>query len=539
MLGFKKFISEALNDEQKRKLGILYNNSPGYAAKQISKGVIPDNQSSIHIPLTHNTQQEVEGHLVKHGFQLKDYKSGLATDKHGRDISIAKILKSPKTQAPDHIVKGFENDARGDKISPETHHIVFSHDPEHIGECSTNKGWKSCASLTPKGNPTSYGSGVAAKAIPNAISAGTHVAYLMKKGETDLNKAHARILLHPYHSYDSEGNIQHTVLMPERKVYSKTGGRQSSFASSLEDFARTNYQMKPGKIYRKDPTVYDDDKQEVRFDTSPESVKKIAMSGYKEGVQPRHKEEALSQVQLPHQTITALLNHKSNDDYEKENLHNTHKLIAEHQKLSDAHVTHLLNSGHGLHLARNKNLSKSQVGQLVYHAGVESNSAESPDLQQARKNVNENLINRTHGSLINNQANKLTSDHIHHIIGRNDTDTLNSLAHSDANLNSEHIMRMAQHTPETYSGRLNADAINSRRQQVSEGMKGEVMARHGRKLSEEDRHHLANDSNTSSEVLMHLARHAQSHDLLHKLSSHANADSYTHAAIARRREDLN
>lgn len=38
---------------------------------------------------------------------------------------------------------------------------------------------------------------------------------------------------------------------------------------------------------------------------------------------------------------------------------------------------------------------------------------------------------------------------------------------------------------------------------------------------------------------MHLARHAQSHDLLHKLSSHANADSYTHAAIAKRREDLN
>ena len=531
MLSFKKFISEALNDEQKRKLGILYNNSPGYAAKQISKGVIPDNQSSIRIPLTRNTQQEVEGHLVKHGFQLKDYKSGLATDKHGRDISIAKILKSPKTQAPDHIVKGFENDARGDKISPETHHIVFSHDPEHIGECSTNKGWKSCASLTPKGNPTSYGSGVAAKAIPNAISAGTHVAYLMKNGETDLNKAHARILLHPYHSYDSEGNIQHTVLMPERKVYSKTGGRQSSFASSLEDFARKNYPMKPGKIYRKDPTVYNDDNQEARFDTSPESVKKIAMSGYKEGVQPRHKEEALSQVQLPHQTITALLNHKSNDDYEQSNLTDTHKLIAEHQKLSDAHVTHLLNSGRGMELARNKNLSKPQVGQLVYH----SLNSDDPHKQ----NILNNFTNRIHSSLINNQANKLTSDHIHHIIGRNDTDTLNSLAHSDANLNSEHIMRMAQHTPEPYSGRLDADAINNRRQQVSEGMKGEVMARHGRKLSEEDRHHLANDSNTSPEVLMHLARHAQSHDLLNKLSSHANADSYTHAAIAKRREDLN
>ena len=47
--------------------------------------------------------------------------------------------------------------------------------------------------------------------------------------------------------------------MPERKVYSASGGKNSDFHNSLEKFAREKYPMQEGKIYKKDPSVYDDD----------------------------------------------------------------------------------------------------------------------------------------------------------------------------------------------------------------------------------------------------------------------------------------
>jgi hypothetical protein len=539
MKRFKQFIAEALNPDQKSKLGIYYNTAPSYAAKKISKDVIPSDASSIKIPLTHDTKSAVEQHLSKHGFQLKNYASGTAVDKYGREVGVASVLKSPKTAAPENVVKGFENDARADKISPDTHHIVFSHDPEHVGECSTNKPWKSCASLTAKGNPTSYGSGVAAKKLKDAISAGSHVAYLMKHDQDDLNKAHARVLLHPYHAYDKDGNIEHSVLMPERKVYSKTGGKQSSFTSSVEDFARKKYPMKPGRIYQKDSSVYDDDQQRIRFDTSPESVKKIALSGLKDGVSNSHKDQALKEVQLPHQSITALLNHKTDDDTERNNLDYTHGLIAEHQKLSDSHVSHLLKAGKISNLSRNVKLTKSQMNQMIYHKPTDRSDTLSPtDAELAQKHENR-AIDTAHRSLVRNNPQKLTSDHIHHIIDRNNTETLNDLV-SHPNLTDEHVLKMVHHIP-TYYPETSESAVgaNKRLDAMTAGIKDSVMEIHGRKLSDKQRQDLVNNPNTNADVLFHIARHTNSHNVLDNLERHPNLDEGGRAAVARRREDLN
>lgn len=414
MKTFKEYLKESLNIDQKGKLGIYYNNTPRPAAKELSKHVLPnDGGGSINIPLSVDTKEDVKNHLEKHGFELSNYSEGKAKDKHGREVSIGSVLKSPKTAAPDTLVKGFENDDRNSKITKDTHHILFSNIPEHVGEVSTNKKWKSCAGLTPSGRFTPYGGGAAAKQIPNAIKAGSHVAYLMPKAKHDPNDAAARILLHPYHSYDKNGVIEHSVLMPERKVYSASGGKNSDFHNSLEKFAREKYPMKEGKIYQKDPSVYDDDGQMTRFNTSPNSVKKILTGGWKEGMTPKVKESAMQAVQLPAASISAVLNHPRTQE-NWEGVGEGHQAIAAHQKLSDAHVDKLLELGRGTHLAGNKKLTKTQVGKIANYR-PERFTGESYSEKLVSDMANDAQDRETikaHVTLIRTHADKIKPEHI-------------------------------------------------------------------------------------------------------------------------------
>ena len=413
MLRFKHFINlqEALNDDQKYALGLGRYPTPTPAARELSKNMIPEGDDHVRIPITNSTKEKVQAHLEKHGYNLSDYKNGEAIDKHGRKVSIGSVLKDKKTAAPDDLVRGFENDDRGSKITSESHNILFSANPEHVGECSTNKGWKSCAALTKTGRPTNFGRGLAARRLSDSIKAGSHVAYLMKKDEYDPEKADARILLHPYHTTDENGNITHSVLMPERKVYSKTGGKHSDFHTSLEEYSRKNNPMQEGKIYRKDQTVYDDDQQQIRFNTSPKSVKKILSD---KSIGPSAKEEAIKSVKLPHSTISSILNEPKTD----ENLGHAHRLIAEHQKLSNDHFDKLLGDGHVESLSKNKNLSASQVKKIANHKPEKINTGDHV-MDGVVNDVNVNSLSTAHANIINNHHGKLGPNDIHAILDNN------------------------------------------------------------------------------------------------------------------------
>ena len=520
MLSFKEYILEALNRAQKQSLGIEYSNRPSYAAQEISNHVMGD-QDHIDIPITHDSKKDVQEHLERHGFKLGDYKAGTAIDKHGRTTSIGKVLNNPKTKAPDSLIKNFTNDSR-DNVSEDTHHIVLSRDPEHIGECSTNKSWKSCAGLTPSGRPTTYGGGVAAKKLRNAIVAGSHVAYLMKNGQSNIEKADARVLLHPYHAYDSEGNITHSVLMPEGKVYSKAGGRQSNFVNSVESYARKNFPMKPGVIYQKDPTVYDDDRDYYRFDTSPASVKKIITNP---NIHYGAKERAIQSVQLPHQTITSLLSMKGKNDKEQEAIGESHGYIAEHQKISDAHVGELLNSGHGTALARNKNLTKSQVNQIVYHEPPEDYS------DDYKKHLNR-IKDQALTSLVRSRPKDLTSDHINHIISRNDPGTLNTIGSSQGlNLTSDHIHKILTSKPNLYPEDHRNAKVNQRISEVHSDALRSVAANHGHLLTDDQKSSIIHNPETSAGTLRGMAAHAKDHQELNTIMTHPNADAGVHGDV--------
>lgn len=410
MKSFKQLL-ESLNPQQKSKMGIYHYDEPRPAAVDLSKHIIPEDKRHIDIPITQNTKQQVLDHLEKHGYDRehadKFYDSGFTKDKHDRAVSIGSVLKNPKTSAPERLAKDFDNDSRKFNPTNDTHRIILSRDPEHVAECSTNKGWSSCAKLTPSGNPTSYGGGQAAKEIPNHIKVGTHVAYLLNKkksGETtpDMNDAEARVLLHPYHTYDSEGEVTHSVLMPEKTPYAKQGRRFSNFTRSVEDFARKNFKMQPGKVYHKDSTVYDDDKDTTRFDTSPESVKKIMMGTREDNVGIRDKQKAVSSAKLNHKTIKHILDMPSNDT------NFIHGLLAEHQKLNDENFNHLYDNGHITALSKNKTLNKKQVDKLIYH----KHQSEGINREYQGLERNETI----HGNIVENHSYKLNDKHIHHIL---------------------------------------------------------------------------------------------------------------------------
>jgi hypothetical protein len=455
MKSFKQFLLDSLNDKQKEKLGIYWDNTPRTAAKELSKHVLPnDGGGSINVPLSVDTKEDVKHHLEKHGFELSNYSEGKAKDKHGREVSIGSVLKSPKTAAPDTLVKGFENDDRSSNITKDTHHILFSNIPVHIGEVSTNKKWNSCAGLTPAGRFTPFGGGAAAKQIPDAIKAGSHVAYLMPKDKHDANDAAARILLHPYHSYGKNGAIEHSVLMPERKVYSASGGKNSDFHNSLEKFAREKYPMQEGKIYKKDPSVYDDDGQRIRFNTSPNSVKKILTGGWKEGMTHLSKEAAMQAVQLPAASITAVLNHPRTQE-NWEGVEEGHQAIASHQKLTDAHVDKLLELGRGTHLAGNKKLTKTQVGKIANYrperfTGESDSEKEVSDMAndaQDRETI------KTHVTLIRTHADKIKPEHVKTMISH-PAITASNLETVARNTSNPEVQKAILEHPKTDSGAL-------------------------------------------------------------------------------------
>lgn len=231
---------EALTTAQKKTV-----NSWGRgAADTISKGVFPEGQDRMHIPLEHSGETAephplVKDHLENNGYSIKDYKTGIAQDKHGRDVRIGKALE--KTKADDEIKKTFANDPiRSASSNDDNLKVIISKHPHDVAGMSTDRGWTSCMNM--KG-------GCYSGKLQDDIKNGTHVAYLVHKHDDEIKRPLARIALKPYH-----GESGHTVIRPESTTY---GGGSDSFSHTVKKFAEKHYPLHD-TIYRKDYEVYDD-----------------------------------------------------------------------------------------------------------------------------------------------------------------------------------------------------------------------------------------------------------------------------------------
>jgi len=418
MIRFKKFIQlqEALNASQRKLVGIDKNPYPSENAMKLSKGMFPEGEDTTTIPLAYNNKQDVIDHLNKHGFSGHNYKAGTTKDARGRTISIGSVLSNPKTQASPEMIKGFENDNRSSKITPETHDIMISRDPDKVAGAASNKGkaMSSCMTITPRGTFTKYGGGAAARQIEPTLKEGSLVAFVKKKGETDEDESEARILLHPHHAYDENGNITHSVLMPETKVYSRIGGNHSDFQRTMDDYLRKLNPMKPGELYTKPPGVYDDDRK-VRFNTTPNSVKHIL---FNKKVGYANKKEAIKSIKLPNATISSLLDIPKNNE-NRDDLSNAHQLISEHQKLSNDHFEKLLSNPNNIeHLSKNEKLTSKQIKKLANHKPEVSTTSDKT-MDDAINDFNEKSLSIAHKNLIEKHSDKLGSADIHSILDAN------------------------------------------------------------------------------------------------------------------------
>lgn len=256
---------DGLGDERVNKL------------KRISGHVMGDSDT-IRIPLDSNNSDphhDIEPHadvhdfLTSHGYSINHYKKGLAMGQDGRLLSIGKVLNRHK--APNHIVKAFTNDPRRGNATHTNLEVAITHNPLHVAAMSTGRGWTSCMDMD---------GGENRHFIPRDLEHGTHVAYLVKKTDKNIDNPIARIALKPHHGenaehvdWDTPRRSNDVILRPERSAY---GTSMSEFESSVRNWSEQHFPAQPGKAYVKHPSLYNDDSNDLVHAHDKETYDKLA-----------------------------------------------------------------------------------------------------------------------------------------------------------------------------------------------------------------------------------------------------------------------
>jgi len=169
--------------------------------------------------VTHESpvKKEVETALQGTDFKLKDYKTGVVTDKYGRETKLGKALS--KIGKPD-LVNKFNGDKTRESAKKTDFIIVFSKHPYDIAGMSTDRGWTSCMDLYDGGESDH---------VHWDVKEGSFVCYLTNPEDTNLNKPTGRILVKPYISIVDKKDVLYS---PEQKVY---GTAPNEFLNTVND----------------------------------------------------------------------------------------------------------------------------------------------------------------------------------------------------------------------------------------------------------------------------------------------------------------
>lgn len=214
---------------------------------------------------------DVHNHLKEHGWEVENYKQGLAKKKQlvgdpSRGIpyrekevtkNIGKILH--ETGAPDDVKHAFANDPHRNmatKGSVNDYRALISTHPYAIAHMSTNTPWESCMSMD-TGSNCHY--------LSADSEHGTHVAYLVHKDDKGVKTGVpenplARIALKRFdtgeHGYDHNDEDNDTVFRPESSTY---GSPVHGFEDTVKRWAHQAYPAKKGEEYTKHDDLYDND----------------------------------------------------------------------------------------------------------------------------------------------------------------------------------------------------------------------------------------------------------------------------------------
>lgn len=254
---FKEFLGEALKPSQYRSLMKKFN--PERYDAFFRKHASDKRKTRIYIPLDSKESDnvkpdpKVKDALSKMGYEVEDYKAGLATKDGKRLVRIGKLLSDQP-----EIKKVFDNDKTRAASKKNEKLIVISRHPYDIGGMSTDRGWNSCMRLTDKAKGDMSG-GEYEEYVPTEIEHGALVAYLIDADDPDIKNPMARVLIRPYINTDDVNDV---LLVASSNVY---GGAPGAFLKTvdkwLEEFNGRNlsglYCMDVDKHYKDsdDPDV--------------------------------------------------------------------------------------------------------------------------------------------------------------------------------------------------------------------------------------------------------------------------------------------
>ena len=481
MIRFKSFIKEELTSKQKEGFDFfaklkgtpLPRNNVGEItaspnAIDLSKHVIPEGQDSIEIPARNDIVNDIHEHLKQHDYHEVDYANKTAyktitlrdgaTKKVGK--SIGSILQA--TKAPQDLINRFANDNH--KKSAEfskNYKIIISRNPHHIAECSTNKEWGSCATLTDSGVPSWNNPELAGHKLPEEINHGSHVAYLVnnedKSHQELIDNATARTILKPYVS--SEG---HKVLVPEDKSYIKDYKdgvtAPQGFIDTLKTFTDKHFPLQGNTVYTKNMNLYNDDGNMHKLNIT-NLDKPVSEDIHSEIIRNAVKTSNISKQDIHH-----FINNVSDTHPNKHLL--DHIMLA--KNFDKDHIDSLINSGKLAHMSGSglvnlsekpmsaenihgiiNNLNEDNVGFYADRIGIRLmkqktiNDSHIDSIINLAKDKTSSVFPIVEGITENADSNILKPKHIDKLLELNDSGINHNLSLSD-NINTKHIDKLMQ-----------------------------------------------------------------------------------------------
>lgn len=443
MISFSTFklIKEELTPEQKRQVDD-WNTTD--TAKKISGHLPFNSEGRLFIDLKSRDEEphpEVTDHLKKHGYEITDYKSGLAKKVGEKNsIKIGKILE--RTSAPDHVKQRFVNDpARSGSRNDSGLEVAISRHPYDIGGCTSGRSWEDDSCLRLPGN--GKGGGMYYQKVKDELREGSHVAYLIHKGDHDIQKPLARIMLRPF---TTDGG--HTILRPEGRQYGQSTG---DFTHTVSKWAEDKFPGHANTVYMKNLHVYNDDNNNYAVGpvTEPRVLTKLPHDIL---------EHVAKNITLNDSIFFHFANHPNPEIRNK---------LARNRTLQSHHIDHIFanedDDGIKMTVLRNPNATAKHVDHVIEEAGkfpqyspyqqyVMTSVAAKPNLSKEHiAKVWDYFDNRdkfdpaykpntTHHDYLTRQRN-LTSDQIDYYLNNNDRYHLINVA-ENAKLTSDHITKL-------------------------------------------------------------------------------------------------
>lgn len=422
-------LQEILKPEQKKEVDTWEKGDNSFSNHLFDHPEHTEKTIPLEHPGNEGYRHEVESHLEPHGIKIKDYKSGIGEDKHGREIKLGKALV--KTKAPDELKNKFDNDEV--RSSKESHgddlRVTISRHPHHVaGMTSEGHCWDSCLD---------YDTGSNKHYLPDEVKHGTHVAYLHHKDDKELEHPLARIALKKF----TDPISGHAILRQESKTY---GPASDSFAHTVHKFLHNKMPARDSGIYEKNEHVYDDDR-----------IKQVLGSGIL-----HHKIDDKNfehDVDARHDVYQSRLTPEHIDKAMNKGLHSFGLHPDATKKQTDRAVDEIASTGNLAGMGHNRKLNSTHIHKLIDSPNLSPFDKESL-LHQNQKTNSDHVMKyiNQHPNVSNVahmfRSDKLSAPHIHKLIDRihdehyGDPEMLRHMA-TNPNLNHDHLDKILSGHP--------------------------------------------------------------------------------------------